>query len=129
MIPVSVFPPTLPSIISFWDLPLFTRKTATTKVTTATTITSNRNTTTPATTPVLSAGAKETLEGIVVIESFPVLVVGEFVSGTSFERVVSVSGVAMGGSVEEGGVVPIVVGLVGGSVVGRGAVKHNGNYV
>ena len=34
--------------------------------------------------------------------------------------------VAMGGSVEEGGVVPIVVGLVGGSVVERGAVKHNG---
>ncbi len=68
-----------------------------------------------------------------MIESFPVLVVGEFVSGTSFERVVSivpvklsVSVVAKGGSVEEGGVVPIVVGLVGGSVVERGAVKHNG---
>ncbi len=54
-----------------------------------------------------------------MIESFPVLVVGESVSGTSFERVVSVSGVAMGGFVEEGGVVPIVVRLVRGSVVGR----------
>ena len=61
---------------------------------------------------------------------------GEFVSGTSFERVVSIvpvklsvsviPSVTMGGSVEEGGVVPIVVGLVGGSVVERGAVKHNG---
>ncbi len=67
-----------------------------------------------------------------MIESFPVLVVGEFVSGTSFERVVSivpvelsVSGVSVttGEPVEEGGVVPIVVGLVGGSVVGRGAAE------
>ena len=68
-----------------------------------------------------------------MIESFPVLVVGEFVSGTSFERVVSIVPVelsvsfmllvATGGPVEEGGVVPIVVGLVGGSVVGRGAAE------
>ena len=68
-----------------------------------------------------------------MIESFPVLVVGEFVSGNSFERVVSIVpvevpvsvmlSVAKGGSVEEGGVVPIVVGLVGGSVVGRGAAE------
>ena len=57
-----------------------------------------------------------------MIESFPVLVVAEFVSGTSFERVISIVpvefsvsfmlSVAMGRSVEEGGVVPIVVGLV-----------------
>ena len=68
-----------------------------------------------------------------MIESFPVLVVGEFVSGTSFERVVSIVpvelsvscvSVTMGGSVEEGGVVPIIVRMIGGSVVGRGAVKH-----
>ena len=67
-----------------------------------------------------------------MIESFPVLVVGEFVSGTSFEREVSivpvelsvsvVLSVTMGGSDEEGGVVPIVVRMIGGSVVGRGAV-------
>ena len=60
-----------------------------------------------------------------MIKSFPVLVVGEFVCGISFELSVSVVlSVVEGGSVEEGGGVPIVVGLVGGSVVGRGTVYN-----
>ncbi len=96
----------------------------TTRITTVTTIISERITTTATTTPVLSAGATGTLDGVVVIKSFPALVVGEFVCGISFELSVSVVlSVVEGGSVEEGGVVPIVVGLVGGgSVVGRGTV-------
>ncbi len=62
-----------------------------------------------------------------MIKSFPVLVVGEFVCGISFELSVSVVlSIVEGGSVEEGGVVPIVMELVGGSVVGREAEKHNG---
>ncbi len=122
-----MFPPTLPSAISFRDRLLFTRTKTTTKTTITTTITSNRNTTTAATTPVLSAGAKGAVDGVVVIKSFPVLVVGEFVCGISFELSVSVVlSVVEGGSVEEGGVVLIVMGLVRGSVVGREAEKYNG---